>query len=405
MHKICDFLIIGAGIVGLAIAKELKKRFPDQNIVVLEKEARAGIHSSGRNSGVLHSGIYYPPDSLKAKVCSQGARELASYCEEHSLPINRIGKVLLPVTDNDAPQLNVLYERALANQVPVERLDEKSLRELEPEARSATGDALFVPSTSVADSAAVMRTLVIEVSDLGVQIEYEAQITEVDNKSQIIHVANGNKFTFGHAINCAGLHADTVAHSFQVGHQYTLLPFKGIYWKLDPNSGLEIRHLIYPVPDLRVPFLGVHTTTTVDGAVYLGPTAVPAFARENYRGVENVSLKELARISKLLIQQTLSGRDGFRQLAWQEGRRYFKPWFADAVKAILPRLQDKHLLPCNKVGIRAQMFDKNEAKLVTDFLVERGPSSTHVLNAISPAWTSAFPFARFVIDNYIVTER
>lgn len=400
-----DFLIIGAGIVGLAIAKELKQRFPDQAITVLEKEQQPGMHSSGRNSGVLHSGIYYPPNSLKARVCSQGAREMAEYCEERGLPLRRIGKVLLPVNSADAPQLDLLYERAVANGVTVERLDEQSLREIEPEARSATGKALWVPSTSVGDSAAVMKTLVSEVLALGIKLHCNAEISDLDFKARTIRLANGDTLSYGHAINSAGLHADTVAHRFQVGHHYSLLPFKGIYWKLDPQSGLDIRHLIYPVPDLRVPFLGVHTTTTTDGSVYLGPTAVPALARENYRGLENVNFRELGRISRLLVQQTIAGRDGFRRLAWQEGRRYFKPWFADAARAILPRLESKHLLPCNKVGIRAQMLDKSNGRLVTDFLVERGPSSTHILNAISPAWTSAFPFARFVIDNYITTER
>jgi L-2-hydroxyglutarate oxidase LhgO len=180
-----------------------------------------------------------------------------------------------------------------------------------------------------------------------------------------------------------------------------LLPFKGIYWKLDPGSGIGIRHLIYPVPDLRVPFLGVHTTTTTDGATYLGPTAVPAFGRENYHGWKGVSLGEMTRITGLLIRQYARGKDGFRRLAWQEGRRYFKPWFADAARAIVPRLRTEHLLPSDKVGIRAQMLDRQTGRLVTDFLVERGPSSTHILNAISPAWTSAFPFSRHICDHYI----
>ena len=174
-----------------------------------------------------------------------------------------------------------------------------------------------------------------------------------------------------------------------------------MYWKLDPNAGFDIRHLIYPVPDLRVPFLGVHTTTTTDGITYIGPTAVPAFGRENYRGLEDVDASELIRISSLLVKQFVAGRDGFRRLAWQEGRRYFKPWFTKAAQAVLPRLKSEHLLPTDKVGIRAQMLDKDTGRLVTDFLVERGPHSTHILNAISPAWTSAFPFARYVCDNFI----
>jgi L-2-hydroxyglutarate oxidase len=400
-----DFLIIGAGIVGIAIAKELKTRYPDQHVMVLEKEPKPGLHSSGRNSGVLHSGIYYPPNSLKAQVCSQGSREMAAYCQDRGLPFNRIGKVLLPVNPEDGSQLDLLQERAKANGVVTERLDRKALKELEPEAESATGEALWVPSTAVGDSVAVMKSVIGDIHALGIELLTDALIVDVDSEARLVTLQDGRKIAYGHAINSAGLHADSVAHKFDVGRRYTLLPFKGLYWKLSPDSGLDIRHLIYPVPDLRVPFLGVHTTTTTNGSIYLGPTAVPAFGRENYRGTKNITLRDFGCITSLLIQQTLAGRDGFRRLAWQEGRRYFKPWFADAARAILPRLKNEHLLPCDKVGIRAQMFDRQEGKLVTDFLVERGSSSTHVLNAISPAWTSAFPFARFVIDNYIITER
>jgi (S)-2-hydroxyglutarate dehydrogenase len=400
-----DFLIIGAGIVGIAIAKELKTRYPDQHVMVLEKEPKPGLHSSGRNSGVLHSGIYYPPSSLKAQVCSQGSKEMAAYCQDRGLPLNRIGKVLLPVNPEDGSQLDLLQERAKANGVVTERLDRKALKELEPEAESATGEALWVPSTAVGDSVAVMKSMIGDIQALGIELLTDALIVDVDSEDRLVTLQDGRKIAYGHAINSAGLHADSVAHKFDIGRRYTLLPFKGLYWKLSPDSGLDIRHLIYPVPDLRVPFLGVHTTTTTDGSIYLGPTAVPAFGRESYRGIKNITLRDFSRITSLLVRQTLAGRDGFRRLAWQEGRRYFKPWFADAARAILPRLKNEHLLPCDKVGIRAQMFDRQEGKLVTDFLVERGPSSTHVLNAISPAWTSAFPFARFVIDNYIITER
>ncbi|MDP3745390.1 MAG: L-2-hydroxyglutarate oxidase [Methylotenera sp.] len=396
-----DFLIIGAGIVGLSIAKELKSRYPKAKVLVLEKEVKPGLHSSGRNSGVLHSGIYYPPNSIKAQVCRQGSVEMAEYCVERKLPISKIGKILLPVNLQDASQLDLLEQRAFQNGVVVERLDEPSLREMEPEAHSATGEAIFVPGTSVGDSVAVMKTFVNECIHDGIEIRCSVVISSVDSAGKKILLLDGSSINYGHLINAAGLHADSVSHKFGIGSRYTLLPFKGIYWKLAPDAGLNIKHLIYPVPDLRVPFLGVHTTTSVDGTVYLGPTAVPAFGRENYRGLDNVTIAEFSRISRILLQQTIAGRDGFRRLAWQEGRRYFKPWFADAARAILPRLQDKHLLPCDKVGIRAQMFDKQDKKLVNDFLVERGFSSTHILNAISPAWTSAFPFARFVIDNYI----
>ena len=396
-----DYFIVGAGIIGLSVAKELKARRPKSKVLVLEKEQMPGLHSSGRNSGVLHSGIYYPPDSLKAKVCRQGSLEMAAYCKERKLPLSQIGKILLPLNANDAHQLDLIEDRAPKNGVLVHRLDRKALSKKEPEARSATGEALFVPGTSVGDSSAVINAIYKECLLAGIEVKCSSVISQVDISKKKVQLSDGTQLIYGHLINASGLHADSVAHQFSVGKKYTLLPFKGIYWKLSPDSGIRVNHLIYPVPDLRVPFLGVHTTTSIDGNVYLGPTAVPAFGRENYRGLEGVTVSELLRISNLLIKQTFSGKDGFRRLAWQEGRRYFKPWFADAARQILPRLKSTDILPCSKVGIRAQMYDRHNQKLVNDFVVEKGENSTHILNAISPAWTSAFPFARYVIDNYI----
>ena len=395
-----DYLVVGAGIVGLSIARELKRRNPERSVAVLEKESMPGRHASGRNSGVLHSGIYYAPDSLKARVCTQGAREMTAFCEEHKLPLKRLGKILLPVDERDAPQLDVLALRAKANGVQVERIDEAQLREMEPDVRSATGNALFVPQTSVGSPLAVIHALMEDVQRLGVVVECDTGPVVLNSTSRRAEWA-GNTVSYGHLINAAGLQADLVAHRFGVGENYTLLPFKGLYWKLDPASRIRVRHLVYPVPDLRVPFLGVHTTTSVEGVTYLGPTAVPAWGRENYRGWDDVTAPELARIGSHLVRQFVAGRDGFRRLAWQEGRRYFKPWFADAARALLPRLEATDLLPCEKVGIRAQLLNRATGRLVNDFVVERGPSSTHVLNAISPAWTSAFPFARFVTETFI----
>jgi L-2-hydroxyglutarate oxidase LhgO len=395
-----DFLVIGAGVVGVSIARELKLRYPKTSVTILEKEKEPGLHSSGRNSGVLHSGIYYPPDSLKAKVCTQGAREMAEYCQEHKLPLNRLGKLLIPVNTADVPQLDLLETRAKANGIQVERLDTQQLYSIEPEVRSANGEALFVAQTAVVNSQKTFGKLVNEAKDLGIAIQCNNNIHSVDPAKRILQWGQ-DTIHYGHIINAAGLHADTVAQQFGIGKRYTLLPFKGIYWKLDPSSGIRVNHLIYPVPDLRVPFLGVHTTTSTEGITYLGPTAVPAFGRENYRGLQDVTLTELLRINKLLIQQFVANQDGFRRLTWQEGRRYFKPWFAQAAQALLPRLQAKHLLPSDKVGIRSQILDQHTGKLVNDFLVEHSKNATHILNAISPAFTSAFPFARYICDHYI----
>lgn len=400
-HTSTDFLVIGAGVVGITIALELKRRHPAARVTVLEKESALGRHSSGRNSGVIHSGIYYPPGTLKAQVCAQGAREMIAFHEEHGLRLRRCGKVLVTVRKEDDPQIDLLLGRAAQNGIKAELIDERGLREIEPEARSATGRAIYVHVTAVGDPAGVLRVLRERMEAEGVQLAIGAPIAGADDSARVARLADGTQITYGHAINTAGLHADTVARYFGAGHRYVLLPFKGLYWKLDPKAGIEFQRLIYPVPDLRVPFLGVHTTTTVDGTAYFGPTAVPAFGREQYRGLAGISPAETTRILLTLARQFAYNRDGFRRLAWQEGRRYFKHWFAEAAQAIVPRLRVEHLLPTEKVGIRAQMLDRQEGRLVNDFLVEKAEHSTHVLNAISPAWTGAFPFARHLCDHYI----
>jgi len=399
--SVVDYLIVGAGIVGITIALELKKRFPEAKIRLLEKEAELGKHSSGRNSGVLHSGIYYPPGTLKAEVCRQGAIEMKEFHRAHNLRLRECGKLLVVADIQDSPQLDMLAERAQLHDISVEKLDEQQLRDIEPHARSATGQALYVPSTAVGDPTAVMQTLCETLKEKNIEVTYSAQLASVEASQCQIRLISGEVIHYGHAINTAGLYADRVAHLFQCGQSYTLLPFKGIYWKLDSSFGIKLNHLVYPVPDLRVPFLGVHTTTTVDGATYLGPTAVPAFGRENYAGLQGVKLTEAAQISLILTKQFAANRDGFRRLAWQEGRRYFKHWFVQAAQAIVPRIKAEHLQPTSKVGIRAQMFNIQKGKLENDFLIEKGENSTHILNAISPAWTSAFPFARHVCDHHI----
>jgi L-2-hydroxyglutarate oxidase LhgO len=271
---------------------------------------------------------------------------------------------------------------------------------MEPEVRSATGEALLVPSTAVVSPAAVLDAVSREAKDVGVDIRCGGQLDSVEPARNRLSWA-GASLNYGHAINCAGAHADTVAHRFGAGLRYTLLPFRGAYWKLDPHSGIRLHHLIYPVPDLRVPFLGVHTTTSVTGDIYLGPTATPAFGRESYRGIQSTTPAEAIRIAGLLTRQFIAGRDGFRRLAWQESARITKRGFTRAARALLPALRIEHLLPTDKVGIRAQMLDRTSGRMVMDFLVERSPGATHVLNAISPAFTSAFPLARHLIDEFI----
>lgn len=326
---------------------------------------------------------------------------MKEFHREHQLKLRECGKVLVVAQLQDAKQLDLLAERATQQGIAIEQLDEQQLRVMEPEARSVTGRAIFVPSTAVGDPIGVMRTLNNNLVANNIELRVASRITKVDHEARAVHLQSAEAIRYGHVINTAGLNADKVAHQFGCGERYTLLPFKGIYWKLNPDSGIRFNHLVYPVPDLRVPFLGVHTTTTVDGDTYFGPTAVPAFGRENYQGLAGVSASESARITALLIKQFAQNRDGFRRLAWQEGRRSFKRWFVEAARAIVPNLRTDDLIATAKVGIRAQMFDTEEGKLVNDFLIEQGRHSTHILNAISPAWTSAFPFARHVCDHYV----
>lgn len=397
MSQTCDFLVIGAGILGLSVARALKAKYSDARTIVVDKEARVGQHQSGRNSGVLHSGIYYPEASLKARVCVEGAQAMAAYCEERGLPLLRCGKVIVPTNEHDDPQLDILLKRGQANGVTAEMLDRTALRELEPEARSATGRALWVPSTAVIDSESVLQQLVTDLQEQGVIIHWTTEVQGISVEKREAR-AGKHTFSYGHLFNTAGLHADTVAQACGLAERYAILPFKGLYYRLDPASGLQFNHLIYPVPDLNVPFLGVHVTKKVNGDVYLGPTAIPAFGREQYHGLHGLYWSEATSIVLRLAKHYLEGKQGFRHYAHAEAGRFLKSRFASAASGLVPRIEARHLLSSDKVGIRAQLVDRVKGELVMDFLCEQNAHSTHILNAVSPAFTSAFAFARLLLN-------
>jgi len=392
-----DVLIVGSGIVGLSVARELKRRHPERRIVILEKEAGLGYHASGRNSGVLHSGVYYASDSVKAKVCAEGAREMAAYCVERSLPIRKVGKVILPVQAGDDAQLETLRQRASENGAKVRWIDATELKRIEPSAHAITGSALHVPEVAVIDPKAVLERLAQDLRDDGVEIRFGEELGGVDAERGTVTTSRGT-WSYGHLVNAAGLHADRLAKACGVGKRYTILPFKGLYYKLSPVSRLQVNGLIYPVPDLRYPFLGVHFTPKVDGGIYVGPTALPALGRENYRAWQGMKLGESGEIFWHLAGQYVKNPQGFRGLVHLEGRKAFRGYFAEAARQLVPSLETADLLASEKVGIRAQLFDLQSERLVMDFLLEKGSNSTHVLNAISPAFTSAFSFARMVAD-------
>jgi L-2-hydroxyglutarate oxidase LhgO len=396
-----DFLIIGAGIVGLSIAWELNRRHPTARILVLEKEPRLAAHASGRNSGVIHSGIYYAEGSLKARLCAVGGRRLAAYCDERKLPLRRVGKIIVPLDASDAGRLESLAARGRANGAPFSLVGPDDLRRIEPDARSADGRALHNPDAAVIEPAAVVERLARELADHGVEIRLAAP-AGVGSGGTV--TAAGGRLPYGHLVNAAGAWADRVARAFGVGERYRILPFRGTYLRLRPDAGVRVNGLIYPVPDLRFPFLGVHCTPSPAGRVYVGPTAAPALGRENYRRLAGLSLRDLAAITGRLLQQYVRNTDGFRHYLHREAPRLVRPGLVRAARALLPRLASRDLEPSDKVGIRAQLFDRERGALETDFVIEAGPRSTHVLNAVSPAFTCAFSFAEMVVEMVLNRE-
>ncbi len=390
-----DYIVVGAGVFGLTIARHLLLQ-KKSKILVLEKEREIGLHTSGRNSGVLHRGIYYPPDSLKAKFCVKGANQIVEYCEQRKLNLKKTGKVILPLSKEDDGKLDQLANRARENGAEISVIDKKQLSEIEPEARSLSDRALYSPLTYVIDPRQVLRSLAQDVQSGGVKIQFNAEVKEISIKNKSIKMPIG-EFGYGHLVNTAGLHADKIAKACGVGRRYTILPFKGIYSKISKESDLKIRGLIYPVPDLRVPFLGVHFTTAVDGNVYIGPTALPAFGRENYSGLSGLNLKDFSSILYHLSEQFIMNRGGyFREFTYREIGHLFKNCIVKEARAMVPRIQKRDIVSSTKVGIRAQLLDLEKMELVMDFRVESEPNMTHVLNAVSPGWTSAMSFAEYL---------
>lgn len=391
-----DYVIIGAGIVGLSIARELKYQFPNARIAVIEKEAKIGLHASGRNSGVLHAGIYYKPDSLKAICCLEGSRAMAAYCDAHNLPINRVGKIIVTTKPDEANVLETLQQRATQNGANVRLISRSELKELEPEAYSATDYALFSPETSVVDPKAILTHIYQSLNEQQVVFYFNEKNTQIDTQKKQLTLTKEH-VSYGHLFNTAGLYADDIAKRCGLQEQYTMIPFKGLYYEMKSNSDIRINHLIYPVPDMHVPFLGVHFTKSIDNKIYLGPTAIPVLGREHYTGIEGMNFKEAISTFACLAPLYLKNKQGFRNYAHQEIPRFIKSRFTDSARALVPNISTQDLIKSKKVGIRAQLFDLEKKELAMDFIIRRTQNETHVLNAVSPAFSSAFSFCKRVI--------
>lgn len=395
-----DFLIVGGGIIGLSVARELKRRHPGQSVTLLEKEAAVGQHASGRNSGVLHAGFYYTADSLKARFCRDGNRLLRDYIKSRNLSLNECGKLVVARSEADLPQLDELQRRGQSNGVTLEPVSEAEARQIEPRAKTFER-ALFSPATATADPAEVIGALREDAVREGIQIHTDT--TYLGREGDRVRTTTGS-FSAGYLVNAAGLYADRIALDFGFSESHRIVPFKGLYLYSDEPVGAW-RTNVYPVPDLRNPFLGVHFTVTVDGHAKIGPTAIPAFWREQYDGLARFNAAEFAEILWRDLGLFVSAGFDFRRLALEELQKYSRRRLVALASELATDVRPEHYQRWGRPGIRAQLMNISTRRLEMDFVIEGDHRSLHVLNAVSPAWTCALPFAGHVCEHIEILVR
>lgn len=385
-----DVIVIGAGVLGASTAMQLAEGSPRLRVAVVEKEARAAVHQSGRNSGVIHSGIYYKPGSLKAATCVAGARALLAFCERESVPHEVTGKVIVATSAAELPALEELRRRGEANGVPgVEVIGPERLREIEPHARGVK--ALYSPSTAIVDFVRVTEAYLERARRAGAEVIFGAKVVGFGEKPEGVELrTTAGDVTGRVVVNCAGLYADAVARMMGGSGDTRVIPFRGEYFLLAPEARGLVKGLVYPVPDPRFPFLGAHFTRTIDGGVEAGPNAVLALAREGY-GKASVNFREVAG---------MLGYPGF----WRMGARYWKTGlvelyrsvrkaaFLRALQRLVPETRAEHL-KAGGAGVRAQAVDR-QGRLVDDFRIEHTARAVHVRNAPSPAATASLEIGR-----------
>ena len=394
----CDVLIIGSGIVGLSIGIALLQANPQIKVTVVDKEKVAGLHASGRNSGVLHAGFYYSPDSLKAKFCREGNLELRKLCHENKIPVVETGKVVVARNQDENQRLDLLYSRGVANGVELEILESGALQKFEPLAQTFER-FLWSPNTAISDPGAVSEAMVNRFLSIGGKITYGKN---VHLKSEFGEVRVPG-FSAKYVVNSAGAQSDRIARGLGLARENAMVPFMGVY-RAVKTSKLPVTRLVYPVPHPINPFLGVHFTLTLDGKVKIGPTAIPILGREQYSLFSGWNISDIGQAilaTKALIQGEAHS-------------------FGEILKSELPKLREKSLVresttlvpQAAKVkewqkkppGIRSQLVNTKTGKLEQDFIVENYLNSTHVLNAVSPGWTSAIPFGRWVATEKVLPK-
>jgi L-2-hydroxyglutarate oxidase LhgO len=389
-----DVLILGAGVVGLATGIALLQERPNLKVTIAEKEKRLGLHASGRNSGVLHAGFYYSPDSLKAKFCRDGNAELRKLAKKYGIPVRDVGKVVVARSVDELDRLETLYQRGIANGVDIEIRDAKDLHTLEPLAVTH-GKFLWSPTTGVSDSKAIINAMLQEFIALGGKIDFgrKIQLTFANNE-----VRDGsNTYDAKHIINAAGAQADRISRSVGVGTEYAMLPFMGVY-RATEEKNLPLQRLVYPVPHPINPFLGVHFTLTVDHKVKIGPTAIPIAGREQYSFLNGWSATDIGQALKGMTSLIKGEAHDFGAILKSEWPKVIQSMLVKESTELVPTantVKDWHRKP---PGIRAQLVHLPTGKLEQDFVVRPLVNSTHILNAVSPGWTSSIPFAKYIVS-------
>jgi L-2-hydroxyglutarate oxidase len=390
---IYDFCIIGGGIVGLATAMELLKRQPNASLVILEKEPVLAKHQTGHNSGVIHAGIYYAPGSLKAELCKRGAEATKQFCSEHGIKFEVCGKLLVASTALEVQRMEALYARSQLNGMKVERLDAEQLRAREPNIVGLGG--LFLDATGIVDYRQVCETMAAVIRRNGGEICLEKTVTAIAEDTDKVTVStHDGAWQARHLVVCAGLQSDRLATLAGIDIDHQIIPFRGEYFRLPASKNNIVNHLIYPIPDPELPFLGVHLTRMIDGSVTVGPNAVLGLGRENYKKF-SVNWKDVAEYARF---------PGFWKAIWQNlgsgsvemKNSLFKSGYLEQCRKYCPSLELDDLLPY-EAGIRAQAVMR-DGSLVHDFLFAQTPRMLHVCNAPSPAATSAIPIGEMIAD-------
>jgi L-2-hydroxyglutarate oxidase LhgO len=389
-----DLLVIGAGIVGLATTLEITRRFPDMHITVVDKEDRVAAHQTGHNSGVIHSGLYYRTGSLKARNCVAGAGSMKHFCRDHGIPFEECGKLVVATSQEEVPRLEQLHQRGIANGVPgLRMLQRDEFRQIEPHCDGVS--ALQVPSTGIVDYTVVAQKYAELIRKSGGEIVFNAKVTGLreDGSANIVETVAGT-FRAHYVINCAGLYSDTVTRMAGVQTNLEIIPFRGEYYEIRAERRSLVKNLIYPVPDPRFPFLGVHFTRRVNGSVEAGPNALLAFRREGYTGTS----PDLAEAMETLRFP------GFWKMAkkyWRMGlaeqyRSWVKSAFTKALQKMVPELQESDLAQGGS-GVRAQAVDAN-GNLLDDFYFLHSARMIHVCNVPSPAATASLEIGKEIVD-------